>query len=142
MYKLLKNAVLRKADGAFIPFAEGNADYAAYKTWLAAGNVPDPEDVPTFAQLAKPYMVEVRETRERILNRLAGIAANAIIQEDQATAEAVVLARQQLLDITKAPAVLAATTFPELKAAVTLAYKTIAATAPEVIRNAFNTVDA
>ena len=34
--------IKRKADNANIPFDEGNRDYQEYKTWLAAGNTPDP----------------------------------------------------------------------------------------------------
>ena len=36
--------VLRKEDGAWIPFAEDNRDYIEYKAWLAEGNTPDPAD--------------------------------------------------------------------------------------------------
>lgn len=44
MYKLIgTNSVKRLADGAFIPFANGNVDYEEYKLWLAQGNVPEPE---------------------------------------------------------------------------------------------------
>ena len=43
-YKLTGlNSVKRLSDGAFIPFANGNADYEEYKLWLAEGNVPEPE---------------------------------------------------------------------------------------------------
>jgi hypothetical protein len=41
-----KGSVLRVADGAYIPIAPGNADYAAYQQWLAAGNTADPVPVP------------------------------------------------------------------------------------------------
>ena len=36
--------VIRLADGASIPFADGNMDYEEYKLWLAEGNVPTPAD--------------------------------------------------------------------------------------------------
>jgi len=53
MYKLTNgNTVIRTADGASIPMAEGNTDYRNYQVWLAAGNTPDPADpipVPTYA---------------------------------------------------------------------------------------------
>lgn len=53
MYRLLidsltgetnPDVVLREGDGVFIPIAEGNTDYAAYKAWLAAGNEPEPAE--------------------------------------------------------------------------------------------------
>jgi hypothetical protein len=34
--------ILRTADSVFIPFANGNTDYAAYLAWLAEGNAPEP----------------------------------------------------------------------------------------------------
>lgn len=43
MYKLNENSVTRLADGACIPFADGNTDYEAYKQWLGEGNTPEPQ---------------------------------------------------------------------------------------------------
>ena len=43
MYKLNENSVTRLADGASIPFADGNVDYEAYKQWLSEGNTPEPQ---------------------------------------------------------------------------------------------------
>ena len=44
MYKLIGiNSVQRLADGACIPFADGNRDYEEYKQWLEEGNTPEPE---------------------------------------------------------------------------------------------------
>ena len=48
-YQLLLDtdrAILRLADGAIIPFDQGNIDYAAFREWLAAGNTPAPADPP------------------------------------------------------------------------------------------------
>jgi hypothetical protein len=46
MYKFTHepNQVLRLTDGAFVPFAPGNRDYAEYKKWLGEGNTPLPPD--------------------------------------------------------------------------------------------------
>ena len=47
MYKLIgTKSVQRLADGACIPFADGNMDYEEYKQWLAEGNIPEPEFTP------------------------------------------------------------------------------------------------
>ncbi len=44
MYKLQgTNGVKRLADGAFVPFADGNSDYEQYKQWIEEGNTPEPE---------------------------------------------------------------------------------------------------
>lgn len=45
MYKLNKNSVTRLADGAFVPFANGNIDYEEYKQWIEEGNTPEPESI-------------------------------------------------------------------------------------------------
>ena len=44
-YKLHQNgSIIRINDGAWIPEAAGNADFAEYQNWLADGNTPDPAD--------------------------------------------------------------------------------------------------
>lgn len=44
--------VMRRADGAFVPFDPANVDFVAYEAWLADGGVPDP--APDAASGAEP----------------------------------------------------------------------------------------
>lgn len=62
------DAVIRQADGARIPFADGNTDYAHYLAWLAAGNTPDPAEPPP-----PPSIVTMRQARLALLH--AGMLA-------------------------------------------------------------------
>jgi hypothetical protein len=87
------------------------------------------------------YIGTVRELRERILNRLAGIATAAMVSEDQATVDAFMLARQRLLDITKIPGAVAATNTAELEAAIKAEYAAILGSVPASIKTAFDKVD-
>lgn len=47
MYQLTSgDTILRLSDGAFIPQAPGNRDYAEYKAWRKKGNTPQPAPPP------------------------------------------------------------------------------------------------
>lgn len=84
------------------------------------------------------YLDTVRELRERILNRLAGIAAVALISADSTTTAAFIAARQRLLDITK----LGGATKGEVESRVKAEYMAIVMATAPALRNAFNTVGA
>jgi hypothetical protein len=102
--------------------------------------IPAPEE--TFSSQAAAYMITVRETRESILNRLAGIGVAAILAGDATTSQAVAKARLALLAITDDASVIAASDVGALKAAVLAAYKAIAKAAPAELRKAFDVVGA
>lgn len=87
------------------------------------------------------YLAEVRDLRERLLNRIAGIATAALATSDQDTVDAFVTARQRLLDITKIPAALAATTRAELETAIKTEYVAIVQSVPASLIAAFDMVD-
>ena len=69
MYKLIgTNSVKRLADGACIPFADGNRDYEEYKQWLEEGNVPEPEF--TEAELQAELKAELKAQIAKQLEEL------------------------------------------------------------------------
>lgn len=82
---------------------------------------------------------ELQPQRDLFLNRLSGIA---VFASDQAVIEECTDLRAQLLDITKAPAYMAADTFEGMKAALIARYRQIAAGASDAIRNVFRELDA
>jgi len=96
-------------------------------------------DAPPFSVVVAAYLATVRAIREQVLNRLAGIGFAALLASDTAVAMAAATARQALLDITVAPAVLAATDIEGMTTAMKAAYAAIIAAAPPVIREAFDT---
>lgn len=68
MYKLIGiNSVKRLADGACIPFADGNIDYEDYKLWLAEGNTPEPEF--TQAELDAMALAKMKAEAQAYLDK-------------------------------------------------------------------------
>lgn len=93
---------------------------------------------PPFAVLAAPYLAGVRQTRDAILNRLAGIGFAAMASSDAVTAQAIAAARTCLLDITVCPTVAAAQDMDALQAAVSAEFQRIADALPDEARRAFD----
>ena len=93
---------------------------------------------PPFTVLAAPYLASVRQARDAILNRLAGIGFAAMASGDVATAQAVAAARTCLLDITTCPTVAAAQDIEALQAAVSAEFQRIADALPDEARRAFD----
>lgn len=93
---------------------------------------------PSFATLAAPYLASVRQTRDAILNRLAGIGFAAMADGDADTVQAIAAARAWLLDVTICPTVAAAQDIEALQAVVNAEYARIAATLSGEARRAFD----
>lgn len=69
MYKLIgTNLVKRLADGAYIPFADGNVDYEEYKQWLSEGNTPEPEF--NKQELIEQFQTKFRFDRDTLLKNV------------------------------------------------------------------------
>lgn len=105
-----------------------------YAAWRAGGGVPDPY-VPTFDQ--RLALQRARDTRKPILDALSGIGLAAMFAADATTLQAVITARQGLLDITKDAGVLAATSDDGFDAAVLARYHQLVAGAPAAVVLAF-----
>lgn len=126
-------------------------DGAWYQAWqiipwdddriaAAEAAVRDATSAAEHARMAA-YLDDVREMRERILNRLAGIATMALATGDQVTVTSFLAARQSLLDITKIPGALAAKSLAELESAIKPEYARIVKSVGPVLKTAFDKVD-
>ena len=69
----LGGTVLRSIDGAYIPVDPGNADYAAYLAWEAAGNSPDPAPIPPRPTQINPgdFLLRFTPTEQSAIQQLA-----------------------------------------------------------------------
>ena len=95
----------------------------------------DPDAAPPWSPDATLW--KLREARELVLNRLAGIGFAAFAGGDTATVNACLAARLSLLAMTTLPAVTAATDEQQLLAALFAAYMDIVAAAPPQLVGAF-----
>lgn len=95
----------------------------AVHAWLAAGNTPEPADVPDPQLAINAKLAQLRQIREAILNRLAGIAGRADRAGNTALAAACDVGVQGLLNITQdLPAELGALELTVMTRYQTLAY--------------------
>ena len=58
------SSIIRTSDGANIPLDVGNTDYAAYLTWVAAGNTPDPDPNYTIDAVRASVWQKIKEQRD------------------------------------------------------------------------------
>lgn len=83
-----------------------------------------------------------RGLREGYLNRLTGIGLAAQLEGDADTLAAAVAMRRGLLDMTDAPAVVAASTREEIQTALKSGYAALVSAVPAKLRNEFKKVGA
>jgi len=119
-------------------------DDAAFVHLLPSGSVEITEGEAAAIQQSNippwspdPLLKIAKAGREIALNRLAGIAFAAQHAGDAATVDACLAARTALLNITKLPAVVAATDDASLTAAMAAGYAAIVMAAPANVRSAF-----
>ena len=82
-----------------------------------------------------PTLTKVRDARETVLNRLAGIA---LFSGDSTVTAACASARIALLALPDLPQVKAATNETDLSTALTVAYLSIVASVPDSVKTAFS----
>jgi len=72
-YKLMQHTgVIRKSDGAFIPFDERNMDYQYYLQWLGHGYTPDPADTLTQAELIAKALLQIDVETDAVYGAVLG----------------------------------------------------------------------
>lgn len=100
MYRRDIDGRIVRDDGAVIPYAPGNADFAAVLDWLAAGNtIPNDADDPAFqeqARIAARLAFEDSVTRERDRRIAAGFVFDGKLYQSRATDRENIMGNAQL----------------------------------------------
>ena len=115
MYKLIgTESAQRLADGAYIPFAEGNIDYEEYKQWLAEGNTPKPEyteeellitSINKQVQEAKTYLASTAWYVERLNDPSSGkVVPEEVLTKRAEAREVINTLEAELITISEARA--------------------------------------
>lgn len=141
MYQINKNAITRLADRASIPADPANSDYAAYLLWVAAGNIPVPADIPSYASLKSAQFAEFNLERTKYINALTGISGRAARVGDSEMARLCDNVAEGLLVLKDDPAVVASTDLPGLKYAMRAAYLNLISGMPPKVLAVFTKVN-
>jgi hypothetical protein len=139
MYKLTNSTNIIRADGACIPNNPANTDYVDYLDWVAAGNTPDPVDVPSVSAMGISSIARVRAIRALLFPTLAGLQSEALARGVTADAMAIAVVQQGCRDITKTD-LSSCTTQAQIDTAFKAAWATIASAAPLTVKLAFAAV--
>lgn len=130
MYRLNQNSVIRLADGAYIPFADGNRDYEEYKQWLSEGNTPEAEFTEEELQ-AKKQAVLKQAKSVALMNMVVEVDGMTFDGNDSARLNMVsAIQSAELLESTESPWKLAdnsvqTVTFEQLKLALALSIQEV-----------------
>lgn len=110
-------------------------------TYIEGVFAPPPPPPDPFPGEKAAVLRNIRNIRETILNRLAGIGVIALYDSDTVIMDAIKTGRQALLELPQHPSILAASNRVELDAAILSVYRGIASAVPLSLKSAFDAVD-